>query len=124
MDAQLMLRTGVILLVLTALGGVLAAGIRFAGRRHPPTWLAMLHGLLASAGLTLVLYVAVVQGLPGNGWIGLVALLAAVLGGLVLNLGYHWKDRPLPVWLVLGHAVIAAVGLALLGLAVWAPGAA
>jgi hypothetical protein len=84
----------------------------------------MLHGLLASAGLTLVLYVAVVQGLPGNGWIGLVAMLAAVLGGLVLNLGYHWKDRPLPVWLVLGHAVIAAIGLALLALAVWAPGAA
>jgi hypothetical protein len=124
MDAQLMLKTGVILLVLTALGGVLAAGIRFAGKPHPPTWLAMLHGLLASAGLTLVLYVAVVQGLPGNGWIGLVALLAAVLGGLVLNLGYHWKDRPLPVWLVLGHAVIAAIGLALLALAVWAPGAA
>jgi hypothetical protein len=124
MDAQLMLRTGVILLVLTALGGVLAAGFRFAGRPHPPTFLAMMHGLLASAGLTLVLYVAVVQGLPGNGFIGLVALLAAVLGGLVLNLGYHWKNLPLPVWLVLVHAVVAAAGLALLGLAVWAPGAA
>ena len=116
-----MLRTGVILLVLTALGGVLAAGFRFTGRPHPPTLLAMAHGLLASAGLTLVVYVAAVQGLPGNGWIGLVALLAAVLGGLVLNLGYHWKNLPLPVWLVLAHAVIAAGGLVLLALAVWAP---
>ncbi|MCC2673323.1 MAG: hypothetical protein K0R58_270 [Ramlibacter sp.] len=124
MDAHHMLRTGVILLVLTALGGLVAAGFRFSGRPHPPTWLAMAHGLLAAAGLTLVLYVALVQGLPSNGWIGLAALLAAVLGGVVLNLGYHWKNLPLPVWLVLVHAVIAATGLALLGLAAWTPGAA
>lgn len=119
MDAQLMLRSGVVLLIVTALGGVLAAGFRFSGRPHPPSFIAMLHGLLAAAGLTLVLYVAIVQGLPDGGWLGLVALLAAVLGGLVLNLGYHWKNQALPVWLVLVHAVVAAAGLALLGLAVW-----
>ncbi|MGV3572292.1 MAG: hypothetical protein ACO1PB_16965 [Ramlibacter sp.] len=119
MDVQLMLRTGIVLLVVTALGGVLAAGFRFSGRPHPPTLLAMLHGLLAASGLTLVLYVAAVRGLPGAGWVGLAALLAAVLGGLVLNLGYHWKNQPLPVWLVLVHAVAAAAGLAILGVATW-----
>ena len=119
MDAQLMLRTGVVLLALTAAGGLLAAGFRFSGRPHPPSFLAMLHGLLAAAGLTLVLYVAVVSGLPGGAWLGLLLLLAAVLGGLVLNLGYHWKNQPLPIWLVLGHAAVAAAGLVLLALAVW-----
>jgi hypothetical protein len=119
MDAHLMLRTGVVLLAITALGGLLAAGFRFSGRPHPPSVVAMLHGLLAAAGLTLVLYVAVVQGLPDAGWIGLVALLVAVLGGLVLNLGYHWKNVALPVWLVLVHAVIALAGLVTLCLAVW-----
>ena len=119
MDPQLMLRTGIVLLALTAAGGLLAAGFRFSGRPHPPSLLAMLHGLLAAAGLTLVLYVAVLQGLPGRAWIGLAALLVAVLGGLVLNLGFHWKSRPLPIWLVLLHAVVAAAGLVLLALAAW-----
>lgn len=119
MDAQLMLRTGVVLLALTAAGGLLAAGFRFSGRPHPPSLVAMLHGLLAAGGLTLILYVAVVQGLPGGGWLGLAALLAAVLGGLVLNLGYHWKNQPLPIWLVLVHAAVAAAGLVILAIAVW-----
>ena len=119
MDPQLMLRTGVVLLALTAAGGLLAAGFRFSGRPHPPSLVAMLHGLLAAAGLTLVLYVAVVRGLPDGAWAGLVALLVAVLGGLVLNLGFHWKGRPLPIWLVLVHALVAAAGLVLLALSAW-----
>jgi hypothetical protein len=119
MDAQLMLRTAVVLLAVTAAGGLLAAGFRFSGRPHPPSVVAMLHGLLASAGLTLVLYVAVVNGLPEGAWFGLLALLAAVLGGLVLNLGYHWRNHPLPIWLVLVHAAVAAVGLVILALSVW-----
>jgi hypothetical protein len=119
MDVQLMLRTGVLLLVLTAVGGVIAAGFRFSGRPHPPSFVAMLHGLLAAAGLTLIVYVCAVRGLPGGGWIGLVTLLVAVLGGLVLNLRFHWRNVPLPVWLVLLHAVLAATGLVILAISVW-----
>jgi hypothetical protein len=120
MDAQLMLRTGVLLLVLTALAGVIAAGFRFSGRPHPPSFVAMLHGLLAASGLTLVVYVCALRGLPENGWIGLVTLVVAVIGGLVLNLRFHWNKQPLPVWLVLLHAVLAAGGLLVLGLSAWA----
>src|SRR5205085_11053773 len=61
MEAQLMLRTAVVLLALTAAGGLLMAGIRFSGRPQPPNWIAMLHGLLAGSGITLVLYPAFVQ---------------------------------------------------------------
>ena len=123
MDTHLMLRTAVVLLAITALGGLLMAGIRFSGRPHPPSWIAMLHGLLAASGLTLLLYAAAVAGLPGGGWAGLVLLLAAVLGGLVLNLRFHWERIALPIWLVLVHAAVAAVGLVVLALSVWNGGA-
>jgi hypothetical protein len=65
MDVQTMLRTAVILLAITALGGLLMAGLRFSGRPNPPNAVAMLHGLLAASGLTLVLYVAFTAGPAG-----------------------------------------------------------
>jgi len=119
MDAQQMLRTAIVLLALAAAGGLLAAGIRFSGRPHPPSFVAMAHGLLAAAGLTLLLYVACTQGLPEVGWYGLGALLVAALGGLVLNLRYHWKNVALPIWLVLVHAALAVTGLVVLAVTAW-----
>lgn len=119
MDVQTMLRTAVVLLAITALGGLLMAGMRFSGRPHPPTLITMVHGLLAASGLTLILYPAFTSGLPGNGWLGLILLLAAVLGGLVLNLRFHWERKELPVWLILVHAAAAAIGLVVLALSVW-----
>ena len=119
MDAQTMLRTAVVLLAITALGGLLMAGMRFSGRPHPPTFITMVHGLLAASGLTLVLYPAFTAGLPGGAWLGLILLLVAVLGGLVLNLRYHWERRELPIWLILVHAAVAAIGLVVLAIAVW-----
>ena len=119
MEAGMMLRTAVVLLAITAAGGLLMAGLRFAGRPHPPDALAMLHGLLAGSGLTLVLYAAFTAGLPGNAWLGLVAMAVAALGGLVLNLRYHSKREALPVWLVLVHAAVAVIGLVVFAVAVW-----
>lgn len=119
MDAGLMLRTAVVLLAITGAGGLLMAGMRFTGRPHPPDWLAMLHGLLAASGLTLVLYAAFTSGLPGAAWAGLAAMAAAALGGMVLNLGYHAQRQALPVWLVLVHAAIAATGLVVFAIAAW-----
>lgn len=119
MDVQTMLRTAIVLFAVTALGGLLMAGMRFSGRPHPPAFITMVHGLLAASGLTLVLYAAFTSGLPGGGWLGLVLLLAAVLGGLVLNLRYHWEKRELPVWLILVHAAAAAAGLVVLAISVW-----
>ena len=89
MEVQTMLRTAIALLAITAIGGLLMAGLRFSGRPRPPTAVAMLHGLLAASGLTLILYAAFTAGLPGGGWAGLVLLVVAALGGLVLNLRYQ-----------------------------------
>jgi hypothetical protein len=123
MDVQTMLRTAIVLLAITALGGLLMAGIRFSGRPHPPTFFAMVHGLLAGAGITLILYAGLTSGMPGGGWGGLALLLLAVVGGLVLNLRYHWERRELPMGLMLGHAGVAVIGFVVLAISVWNLGA-
>lgn len=119
MEPQLMVRTAIVLLGLTALGGLLMAGIRFSGRPRPPSAIAMLHGLLAAAGVTLLLYAGLTQGLPPMVWGGIALLVAAALGGLVLNLGYHTRELPLPIWLVLVHAAVAVVGFLVLVVGGW-----
>jgi hypothetical protein len=119
MNPQLMLQTAVVLLALTAAGGLLMAFMRFRGRPHPPSWIAMGHGLLAGSALTLIVYPAFTVGISRTAIVGLVVLLAAALGGLVLNLNYHVKHRELPIWLVLVHAAAAVVGFLFLAIAVW-----
>lgn len=119
MEVALILRTSSVLLAITAAGGLAMAGIQFAGNRQPPPWLAMLHGFLAAAALTLLAYAALTVGLPGMATVALVLFLAAAGGGVVLNLNYHWKQLPLPKWLVIGHAMAAVLGFVLLLAATW-----
>jgi len=113
MEPLRLLESATALLAIAALGGVVMAGIRFSGKDHPPTALAMLHGFLAAAGVTLLVYGAAFVGMPApaNGGTALLAL--AAVGGIVLNLEYHWKNRPLPKGLMVGHALVAVVGFLL-----------
>lgn len=110
MDSKVMIETATGLLALTAVGGIVMAGMRFAGAERPPSWLAMLHGLLAGAGLTLLLYAGFAGGMARLAWIGTVLLVLAALGGLYLNLWFHDKRLPLPKPIILVHAGIAVVG--------------
>jgi len=112
-----MLQTASILLLITAQGGVLMAGIRFATRRNPPAWLAMLHGLLAASGLTLLVYAICTQPVSSTVVLALVIFLLAASGGAILSLAYKWRQRLLPAWLVVVHGSAAAIALALLLLA-------
>jgi hypothetical protein len=79
----------------------------------------MLHGFLAGAALTLLIYADLTVGLPGMAQLALVLFLAAAAGGAFLNLHFHWKMQPLPIWLVLVHAGIAICGFLLLVTATW-----
>lgn len=79
----------------------------------------MLHGLLAAAGATLLLYAAVTVGIPALAQVGLALLLVAAVGGLVLNLKYQWERVLIPRGLMIGHAVLAAVGFVLVFLVAW-----
>lgn len=110
MDSITMLRTAVALFAIAAVGGLVMTGIRFLRHVNPPAWLAMLHGLLAAAGLALVGFAAFTAGVPSIVVIGFVLLLVAAAGGALLNLRYQWKQRLLPGSIVAIHATAAVVG--------------
>ncbi|GAB6195751.1 hypothetical protein [Lysobacter xanthus] len=111
-----MLQTSTLLFLLAALGGLVMAGIRFAGKRNPPAWLAMGHGLLAAAGLTLLAYAVFTEDVPSLATVALVLFVAAAAGGAVMSLVYKWHDRLLPKWLVTVHGLLAiAAFLSLVG---------
>ena len=109
-----MLRTATILLAITALGGVLMAGIRFGARHNPPAWIAMVHGLLAASGLTLLVYAICTTTVPPMATIALVLFLLAAGGGAVMSLAYKWRQILLPAWLVVAHALLAVTGFVVL----------
>ena len=118
MEPVLFMKTACVLLAIAAVGGLTMAGVAFAGKA-PPTWLAMLHGLLAGAALTLLLFAYFTVGLPALAGVALLLFLLAAAGGAYLNLNFHWKMLPLPRGLIVGHAGAAVVGFALLLMATW-----
>ena len=119
MEPNTILQTCVALLAISAIGGIVMATIRFSGKPHPPTWLAMLHGFLSASALTLLIYGAFTVGLPTLALAATCLFVVAAIGGVFMNLNYHWKALPLPKWLVLVHASIAVVGFVCLLLAAW-----
>jgi len=119
LDPNLIVKTAAVLLTLGLFGGLSMAVARFRGKPRPPTWLAMLHGLAGAAALTLLLYASATMGLATLVNMALALFLAAAIAGLIMNLNYHSKLRPLPIWLVIVHAAIAGSGYLLLIAAVF-----
>ena len=122
MEPLLALQTAAVLFGIAAGGGLVMAVIRLRGAPRPPSSLAMLHGLLAAAGLTLLLYFAATRGIPSLAQAAAGVLLVAALGGAWLNLQFHSKLQALPIPVMLLHAVLAAIGFVLLLIAVLRPG--
>ena len=83
-----------ILLAIAAVGGLAMALMRFTGTPRPPTWLAMLHGVLAASGLVLLINAAFTVGVPQMAQVALGLLILAALGGAYINLQFHWKTCP------------------------------
>lgn len=110
----MMLRTASALFALAALGGLVMAGMRFNGSPRPPAWLAMGHGFLAAAGLTLLIYAALTVGIPVMAQIGLGLFCLAAMGGAALNLLFHSKQLPLPIPLMIVHALLAVMAFVVL----------
>ncbi|WP_395407567.1 hypothetical protein ACHMW6_13290 [Pseudoduganella sp. UC29_106] len=65
MDSLTTLTSSSVLLGLAALGGLLMVLIRLGKKTNPPHWLAMVHGFIAAAGVTLLCYVALFAPIPG-----------------------------------------------------------
>jgi len=121
MEPLLALRTAVVLLAIAALGGLTMALIRWRGADRPPSSFAMAHGVLAAAALTLLLYSWFTVGIPPLAKAATAILLLAGLGGTYVNLRFHSQMLPLPLPLVIGHAVLAVAGFSLLVVAVMLP---
>lgn len=114
MESLLILRTASALFALAALGGLIMAGMRFNGSPRPPSWLAMGHGFLAAAGLTLLIFAALTVGIPVMAQVGLGLFCLAAAGGAALNLLFHSKQLPLPIPLMMAHALLAVTGFVVL----------
>ena len=117
-----MMKTVTVLLALAAVGGLVMAVIRFKGAERPPSTIAMAHGLLAAAALTLLIYAGATVGLPALAWAALVILLVVAAVGTYLNLRYHSHMLALPKATIVVHGIAAAVGFVLLLLCVIRPG--
>lgn len=114
MDAISMLQVAVGLFAIAAAGGLVMAGIRLFRKHNPPAWLSMLHGLLAAAALTLVAYAALVTGVPSPAGWALLLFVVVAAAGAAMNLLWQWRQRPLPVGLMLAHGTLAVVAFVLL----------
>lgn len=122
MEPFQMLRVSVYLFGAAGLGGVVMAFIRLGAGNNPPSWLAMVHGFLAAAGLTLLAYAVATMDVPAFAFLSLLLFLAGAGGGIILNLAYHLRGIPLPKWLVAAHAVLTVLALVLLYLAAFTEG--
>lgn len=114
------MQTAAALFGAAALGGLLMAGMRFRGIARPPAWLAMAHGLLAAAGLTLLIYAAATTGIPKTAQLALALLVTAALGGVAINLLFDQKSLALPKALMTVHALLALAGFTFLLICIYA----
>ena len=103
-----------ILFAIAALGGVIMALIRFSGRDYPPMALAIIHLLFAAAGIIALLAVVFAPGVAVLAKIALILFILAAIGGFVMLFGYHVKSRPLPIFYVIIHGLVAVIAFVLL----------
>lgn len=118
METMTMLCTASALLAVAAIGGLGMAAIRFGKGRNPPAAFAMVHGLLAAAGVTLLAYAAFTSLVPVAAWLALVLLLCAAAMGAYLNLAYQWRQQ-IPAGLTFVHVGLAVAGFVSLLFAVF-----
>lgn len=109
-----MLQGAVIVFVIGAFGGLGLAS--FVLRGQLALWpLSILHALLGATGLVLTTLVVLGKAgpVPAHAGLGLLLLLVAALGGFYLA-SYHVRKVPGPKAVVVIHAAVAVIGVALL----------
>jgi len=103
-----------IVLAVAAVGGATLATIRLRGGLRPPTWMALGHGAVAATGLVLLIYAAVTTGLPPLAYLALGLFVLAAAGGATLFVGFHLREKALPIPFVIGHGLLAVTAFVLL----------
>jgi hypothetical protein len=110
--------TAAVLFGMAALGGLTMATLRLRGRAIPPTWLAIVHGLFAVAGLVTLITAVTGADTPQWARYALIGFIGAALGGATLFLGFHLRGRALPIPIVFVHGSVALISFVLLVVAI------
>lgn len=108
-----MLIAAAILFAVAAVGGATMAIMHFRGRTPPPVPLALVHGLLAAAGLVVLILALLETSFAGLGAAALAIFLVAALGGFYL-FSLHLRGKPLPSPVILIHGGAAVVAFVIL----------
>lgn len=104
-----------VLFAIAAVIGATMAVQRVRGVERPAMGMALAHGGIAA--LALVLYVVAVvtaSSAEAISWWAIGLFVVAALGGSALFLGFHLRERPLPVPMVFVHGGVAVVGFVVL----------
>jgi hypothetical protein len=114
MEPLLLVRTSAWLLAAAAAVGVVMAIYRLGQGRAAPLLASRLHGYLACAGLSLLLFGWARALLPRTAVLATFLLLVAAIGGLTAAHGRRWKWAPSIEALVFVHLTLAVTGYVLL----------
>ena len=103
-----MISSAIIILAITAIGGLLLAAKVLSGKQAP--WaLSIIHALLGATGLILLSIAAIDSDWPGRLSASLALLVVAALGGFYLA-SFHLRGKVSPKGIVLIHAGVAVAG--------------
>jgi hypothetical protein len=103
-----MITYAIIILAITAIGGLLMA-TKVLNGKQAPWFLSIVHALLGATGLILLTAAAVDSDWPGRLSASLALLVIAALGGFYLA-SHHLRGNVSPKGVVLIHAGVAVVG--------------
>ena len=107
-----MLEVAAVLFALAALAGIILAALHLK-TKGAPIRLAVIHGLLAAAGLVLLIIGVTQMASAGLAGVALVIFVIAALGGFVL-FAMHLKKKMLPSALIVVHGLVAVVAFVVL----------
>ena len=103
-----MITVAIIVLAITAVGGLLMATKVLTGKQAP-WFLSIVHALLGATGLILLTVEAVNSDWPGRLSASLALLVIAAIGGFYLA-SHHFRGNISPKGIVLIHAGVAVTG--------------
>lgn len=103
-----MISYAIIILAITAIGGLLLATKVLSGKQAP-WFLSIIHALLGATGLILLSVAAIDSDWPGQLSASLALLVIAALGGFYLA-SFHLRGNVSPKGIVLIHAGVAVAG--------------
>src|SRR5262245_48235643 len=104
-----MILTSIVLFLVAALFGLYMTA-RVFGNALPPWFAVILHGLLAAAGLLVLLYALFIGSQPTILVIGAVLLVVAALGGFYM-FSFQLRRAVPPKNIVVVHAGAAVLGV-------------